>query len=237
MIMLLFCYLNGVIILNGLGRYEKSRIIRVLMITLLRLRKNVICNVQSYRDYRYFSKYLAPNKVKWTPGSGGVARHTSKEKSQKRLLITRDGKFQPLKRKLIDKKHNLDIDIDIIGLSSVWRHGNIRSLGRVAQECLFSKHNKFLQLYYYGEGTPHSLVDAFASNIEIYIDRKSFRNFGMYKYISAEIGSNGLLFINPETDGYKSYQIMTSSKNILPIYIGDIISKLESSRNSRRENY
>ena len=48
-------------------------------------------------------------------------------------------------------------------------------------------YNKFLQLYYYGEGVPHTLVDAFASNIEIYMDRKSFRNFGVYKYVTAEI--------------------------------------------------
>ena len=127
------------------------------------------------------------------PGSGGVVRHISKERSRKRLIITRDSKFEFLKSKIIDKHHNLDIDI--IGLSSAWSKGNIRSLGRVAQEYIFSNHNKFLQLYYYGEGVPHTLVDAFASNIEIYMDRKSFRNFGVYKYVTAEIESNGLLFL------------------------------------------
>ena len=64
-VMLLFCWLSGMIILNGFGRYEKSKFIRFFIILLLRHRKNVICIIQNYRDYRYLSKYLAPNKFKW----------------------------------------------------------------------------------------------------------------------------------------------------------------------------
>lgn len=225
LLMLLLCWLNGMIILNGLGRYEKSKLVRICIINLLKIRKNVTCVAQSYRDYRYFAKYIGRRKVIWIPGSGGIKRITKQGKNKQALLVSRDSKFDFIKNVILGNKFKLDIDI--IGLSKTWSEEGVQSLGRVPQENLFANHNKFLQLYYYGEGTPHTLVDAFSSSMEIYIDKKSFQNFGIYKYANAEPYNANLLILKPHTDGYKAYQNLTSSKNVLPIYIGEILIQLK----------
>lgn len=220
-LMLLFCSLNGMIILNGLGRYERSKFIRSCIIALLKRRKNVRCVAQSYRDYRYFSKHVGYQKVTWIPGSGGTKRITRKGPNKRALLISRDNKFTLLDHVNLNGKYNLDIDI--IGLSQTWRQQHVQSLGRSTQDNLFRNHDKFIQLYYYGEGTPHTLVDAFSSNMQIYIDRKSYRNFGIYKYIKAAPYNANLLILKPNTHSYKTYRNLTSTETVTALYVNEVL--------------
>ena len=224
LLMLLFCWLDGIIILNGLGRYEKSKFVRMCIINLIKIRKSLTFIVQSYRDYRYFSQHIDPNRVMWIPGSGGTKRVSHKGESDRILIVSRDSKFKFIKNYILSNK--IKLNIDIIGLSEIWTKAGVRSLGRTTQKKLFVKHNKFLQIYYYGEGTPHTLVDAFSSEMDIYIDMQSFRNFGIYKYIKPEFHMGDLLILKSQSHGYSTYRNLTASKNVLQMYISAIDRKL-----------
>ena len=143
-------------------------------------------------------------------------------------------KFQLLKKRLLDFE-NLGA-IDIIGLDAKWSVGEVQSLGKVEQDNIFTQHQKFLQLYYYGEGTPHSLVDAFSSNMDIYIDKKSFISFGLYKFFENIKFINGLALITPKHSSYLNFKKIIACENINVQYTG-VIKKCLRRFAKGRDNY
>ena len=59
LVVLMFLWKKKVIIINGLGRYRESKLLRSLIIILVKLQfHNILIFVQNYADYRYFQKYL-----------------------------------------------------------------------------------------------------------------------------------------------------------------------------------
>ena len=210
----------NVIIFNGFGIYESSRFIRGLIIRLIKLRKSTHICIQSYRDFRFLRRFCDENQLDWIIGSGGTMRQTSSFSTEKKLVITRAKKFPLFEKRLLDFK-SLGA-IDIIGLDTKWCSGEVQSLGKVEQDNIFTQHQKFLQLYYYGEGTPHSLVDAFSSNMDIYLDKKSFISFGLYKFFENIKFINGLALITPRHLGYLDFKKIISCENINVQYTGVI---------------
>ncbi len=70
----------------------------------------------------------------------------------------------------VDLHHKSVIDCDQIDYK-----------GYVPQDDLFKCFSTFVQLPGYGEGIPHSLVDAVVSNMQVVISKKQFIEFGLYK--------------------------------------------------------
>jgi hypothetical protein len=217
---LLFTTCPAVIILNGLGRYQKIKIIRALIIALMITKKNKMLCVQNYRDFRYLRRFISSSKISWIPGSGGIKRKISKNKNNY-LMVARESKMKSLNQKL--KKLDIKFEIDIIGLKSKWKKNQINSLGRKKQENIFIDHSQFIQLYLYGEGTPHSLVDALASKMPILMDKISFINFGFYqKYKNYHLKKN-LIFLDPNRNEYQDLINMTKLDVVNEKYIKNII--------------
>ena len=62
-------------ILNGLGRYRRSKLKFIIGI-LLKFRRRETVLVQNYADYRYFKRFFSQS-VQWMPSSGGVYRNVN----------------------------------------------------------------------------------------------------------------------------------------------------------------
>ena len=166
------------IILNGLGRFEKSKIVRSLLLRLINRKQNLRVCVQSYRDYRYFRKLTAA-KIKWVPGSGGQKRATGL--SLDPIFVTRDDKFKYTQKSLLEVSVFLN-NIYVLGLKTKKTDSSkLTNLGIQMQDNLFCASSTFLQLDGYGEGVPHSLVDAICSNMNLIIDKKCWVKFGLNK--------------------------------------------------------
>ena len=58
----------------------------------------------------------------------------------------------------------------------------MRNIGYVDQSKIMSFAKGFLVPYGYGEGIPHSLVDAIISGADIYLTKKNFISYGFYRY-------------------------------------------------------
>lgn len=183
-------------ILNGLGRYRNTRVFRGYLIQLINKKENIEICVQNYLDYRYLRKYVK-RKICWIPGSGGTARETGTNESP--VVITRDAKFQ----KQIHNLRNIETKfkkIHIVGLQKTTLDGeNYVNWGRREQNSIFSEFKLLLQLDGYGEGIPHSLVDAICSNMDIYLTKRSWIQFGFYKLVHGSMNPkcdrNGFLLI------------------------------------------
>lgn len=178
---------KAVIILNGLGRYKKYKSFRILFLVLLKLNKiKKIILVQNYHDYRYLRRFVDGN-FKWIPGSGGTQRQLGAVDEY--VVVTRASKFM-LQIKSLDKFRQCIHDdqiINIVGcdLADLPKAANRTSCqfhGNLPQLKIFKNCRKFIQLSGYGEGVPHSLVDAICSQMHIYIEKRQFLQFGLHKY-------------------------------------------------------
>ena len=68
-----------IVIVNGIGRNWRSIFYRSVLIKVFNFSSpNSHFVFQSYRDYRFFRRYLINKKLTWIPGSGGEIRETSK---------------------------------------------------------------------------------------------------------------------------------------------------------------
>ncbi len=204
---LFFVFCNQFIILNGLGLYERNKFIRMLFIYGFLIKRRVTICCQSYRDYRYFRKY-SKVPIIWVPGSGGVKRKTGYSKNP--LIITRERKLKIMMHEVRNALNYFD-QIDLLGVERPAKgrcSPNLNFLGSRSQSAIFETSKKFLQLDGYGEGTPHSLVDAICSDMDIIINKKCFVKFGLHK-ISAQNKKPNKLYgifysINSNTDTYQN---------------------------------
>lgn len=168
-------------IVNGLGRYRRTKIFRQYLIYSINRKSHILLCVQNYLDYRYLRRYVQ-KEIQWVPGSGGTSRLTGSDDNP--LVITRDSKIQKQMRALDDIKHLFE-KINFVGLiKTKLKNENYVNIGKKKQELIFEESQTFLQLDGYGEGVPHSLVDAICSQMNIYITKASWLQFGFYKMIN-----------------------------------------------------
>ena len=97
------------------------------------------------------------------------------------IVITRDNKLRFVSKKLKQFSKRVN-KVYLIGLSNLYERNSQHSLGIVPQEELFTKSKVFLQLDGYGEGIPHSLVDAICSEMDIIVQKSCWIKYGFYKY-------------------------------------------------------
>lgn len=177
---------KGVIILNGFGRYQYNKRLRTFLITFMRLRKRNLYIVQNFRDYRYLRRYV-DTKIYWVAGSGGSKRpNTNKENI---VCVTRDGKIDLQLASLTSFLNSFEYDITFVGLSpqklssldlDISLKSRLHNLGYVKQDEILLTAKAVLVIDGYGEGVPHYLVDAIASDIPIIISKQSLIKYGLY---------------------------------------------------------
>lgn len=186
---MLFFAKRGMVILNGLGRYKRNYFVRNFVGFLISInRKKIIC-IQNYLDYRYFSRYHAAVNLVWVPGSGGSKRAAAIRDTSSVLVISRDSKILSVTDSIRDFiKLRPDYQLKLIGCSdrlfdlSGLASLGVLSFGYTEQDQLFIEGGIFFQPTGYGEGIPHSLVDAMISDLCIYMSKKLYIEYGFYKF-------------------------------------------------------
>lgn len=178
-----------VLIINGLGRYRGNYKFRASFRHLLDVRHNSMEAIfQNYADYRFYRRFCLKASVHWIPGSGGVARDKGTE-NESYVVVQRDSKIDLVAdslnefRTLVGNKKSSFI---VVGCS---RENNIlntklssfRNVGRYPQGAIFKDGASFVQPEGYGEGVPHSLVDAICSGMQVFIRKHCFLKYGLHK--------------------------------------------------------
>jgi hypothetical protein len=185
-LVLLFRFFPTVVLFNGLGRFRKYRLFRLLLNSLITWNRNNIIIFQNYLDYRFYRRY-SKRAIFWIPGSGGVCRPYRDGNCYG--TVTRADKLQLCRRALssiLSQDFLRDVgSFKIVGVESQndfeIRRSKIAYVGYVPQDDLFKSFSTFVQLPGYGEGIPHSLVDAIVSNMRIVITKKQYIEFGFHK--------------------------------------------------------
>ena len=194
LIALLLVSINRVIILNGLGRYRNIKWLRYYILSCMRLSKrNTKLLVQNYADFRYFRRFSRKGFfVEWVPGSGGQTRLVGRDHCSV-SIITRDKKIALQLKSINDflSKVCKDEKIWIIGtddpsIGSSLVASNITFTGKVPQQNILVYSSKLFVPDGYGEGIPHTLVDAIVSGVSIYVSKRNFIRFGLYLFLEPE---------------------------------------------------
>jgi hypothetical protein len=121
------------------------------------------------------------------PGSGGVKRKLGADESSV-SVITRDEKLPTQIKSIEDLYQNYQFSKSLlfVGINdqSLIKLGviNFHSVGYVNQDEILSFSSNLLVPNGYGEGIPHTLVDAIMSDASIYMSKKNYIQFGFYKY-------------------------------------------------------
>lgn len=187
-VMLFLWHVRGLVILNGMGRLRKKKLARYFIVTLVWVNTRKKIAVQNYADFRYLRRFTRSSLISWVPGSGGTVRNHGIGSAK--VAVQRDAKLFLVSASLINFLRNVPgpHKISVMGctqlsseLSLESNYHDIRCMGRVAQEDIFQHGRIFLQPAGYGEGLPHSLVDAIVSNMEVWIDRRMYLQTGLWK--------------------------------------------------------
>ena len=178
LITIILFYSNVHLILNGLGRYYKSKKLRVIIGFLLSLGNRKIF-IQNYRDYRYFSRYFKINYCEWVLGSGAVFRALGNEAGF--FSISRDSKILLCTEELKNFTEKFNAKVKIVGVSNADINLHVDLMGWVEQDRILTFGDKFVWLGGYGDGFPHSLADALYNQIETYVSKREYIRLGLYR--------------------------------------------------------
>jgi hypothetical protein len=163
---------------------------------LLKIRKKKVSAIfQNYADYRFFRLYTSNQEVHWVPGSGGTFRESSPD-TRKVAIVQRDNKLPTVSRSInsfISTTRTLSefkvspLNFSLIGCSrdisfSLNDIDKFDNVGRRSQSLLFENEGSFLQPEGYGEGVPHTLVDAICSGLNVFIKKRDYIRYGLYKF-------------------------------------------------------
>ena len=182
---------SRIIILNGLGRYRKIRLLRKYILSCMVFSKRgTKLLVQNYADFRYFRRYGKKRFfIEWTPGSGGRRRKVGNDNSSI-SIITRDTKINLQLESINEFLEKVcgDQKIWIIGTNkfsfgSSLKTNKVTFTGKVPQQNILAYSSKLFVPDGYGEGIPHSLVDAIVSGVSIYISKRNYIRFGLYLFL------------------------------------------------------
>jgi hypothetical protein len=175
---------KAIVIINGMGRLRQNKIFRWLIINLIKARgDNIVIFIQNYADFRYFSRF-AKSKVYWCPGSGGVRREVRDR--EKTITISRPGKFELVAESISKFVSRTGFEVDVVGCDDIFIQNvhcskKIKGLGYLDQSEIFMTAKYVFQPSGYGEGIPHSVVDALCSNLTVIMERRQFIQFGLGK--------------------------------------------------------
>jgi hypothetical protein len=189
---------KSLIILNGLGRFRKSRKFRRMMLGLIIARNVNTLAVQNYADFRYFRKHLGGVvKLVWVAGSGGTARDIGLD--SRVVVVCRREKLPLVWPSLCEFAGEFGRDVAIVGCDSLFPFDNldapnVRCIGYVDQSALFRFGQIFFQPDGYGEGVPHSLVDAICSDMKIFLSKKMYLQCGLHK-VGATLHGHGKYYL------------------------------------------
>jgi len=218
--MILF-WKKGTIILNGLGRIRSKFWFRRILLKLFDISKNKQIIIQNYADYRYFSRYV-DKQFYWVPGSGGEERIIGKS-DDNFIVISRNDK---LSKNLLSIESFLNLKPNLYSCTLVGCTKEIISphsekyisTGYLDQKDIFKYSSIFFQPDGYGEGIPHSFVDALVSGMTIFMSKKNYVCFGLYKLkINYEkIANNKWIQLNYDSNHMKTL----SHANISSLYFG-----------------
>ncbi len=196
----LFFWKRGTLIINGLGRNKGKKYFRAFLFFLFNINSNKTIIFQNYFDYRYFSS-LSKRSYFWVPGSGGTKRDVGESSSI--TIVSREDKVEACSASILQIANSLSLNekIFIVGcsdnkVSSIFKHESIIGIGYIDQDDIFKLSSTFYQPSGYGEGIPHTLVDAVCSNMKILICKKDYISYGLYKLgfsFKSKCGDNGLL--------------------------------------------
>jgi hypothetical protein len=177
---LIHFWTKGVVILNGMGRYRYSKILRIILIILFKINFKKIFIIQSYADYRYFNRHLSKN-FHWIPGSGGVCKKIGP--LQDILAVQRDDKLNLTGQNLLELSRHVGRKINIVGCTknTLKNFPGFSFVGRVNPKDIFLSGGTFVQPKGYGEGFPHTLADAIVSDMKIYINSNEYVRYGLHK--------------------------------------------------------
>lgn len=181
-------WLQGVLILNGLGRYRNKRWLRRFLILLFRINLRKRVAIQSYADFRYFQRYAPSCSFIWVPGSGGQIKTLGPQGPI--VTIQRDDKLPMVALSLIELVRSCEQEHPLIVVgcrdSAMVKSqlGDVPhvSLGYLPADEILSGGQTFAQPSGYGEGFPHSLADAIVSGMDIIIAPIEYRRYGLYKF-------------------------------------------------------
>lgn len=181
---LLAFWRRGMVILNGMGRYRGRRAARRLIGWLLLLNRRKAIVIQSRADFRYFRRYAAGANLHWIPGSGGSEKPVAE--GLRPLAVQRPDKIgvvaeslnsyftatgTPPEMVLVGCPNSAEIQAAFPGIT-------LELTGHVPPEDLFLRGGLFLQPTGYGEGVPHTLVDAIVSRMPVAIARIEYLRYG-----------------------------------------------------------
>jgi hypothetical protein len=212
---------RGLIILNGLGRFRLRQSYRTFLIYYFGVfgRKKKFA-IQNYLDYRFFRRY-SDCDVMWTPGSGGVVRTVGT--TDNFVIVTRDEKFPFLESSVLEFYGSKALQsltsrpfFTIVGLKRAEIFPSSlpgTSLGYLDQERILESGRWFLQPSGYGEGIPHTLVDAVVSGMLVILKKDSYLQYGFNKLgISYEsLDTSGWIALSASADA--SLSITAESVN------------------------
>lgn len=178
---------GGMTIINGLGRYRGRRALRRALLLMMRVngRKEIV--FQSYADYRYFRRHGGAARKHWLPGSGGTARATGPE--ERLVTVQRNSKIAMVAESLAELQERLPEGqvLSIVGCTAdsdagpLMGQAGIEFTGMVPQEDIFAAGGTFVQPKGYGEGVPHTLVDALCSGMPVLIADIEFLRYGLHR--------------------------------------------------------
>lgn len=212
-ILISFSGKKQILILNGLGRYERKFSFRYLLVYLFNRKYDLCLIVQNYRDYRYFRRFLN-KEINWIPGSGGVYRQKGFQKDP--IIVSRDRKFYTQYQNLQSLLDNFE-KVIIVGLQKTKiDNPKLINVGRVSQANIFREARSLLQVDGYGEGVPHSLLDAICSDMSVYLSKASWINFGFYRLAQklkpkSNVVNSNLIFLE---SGSHTMSVLKSKLNI-----------------------
>lgn len=230
---------RGIVILNGLGRYQHNKCFICFFKFLVRLNgKRKIYFVQRYRDYRWMRRFHKSSDVVWMLGSGAYELPVISTIAQNSfVVITRPEKLQLMEAQLSIAVKKLGIDIlYIYGISEQYSFGvepdcKIIICDYVSPENFFTKCSRFLQIDGYGEGFPHSLAYALCSKVDIVICRSLYRSLGLSQLpVSVSSDLDEFVFVNGEN---KLNQLM-SNESVYSEIINTAISQVDFHRSTFR---
>jgi hypothetical protein len=194
-VLCLFFYNSPIVlIVNGLGRKRKSKLFRLTLLALLRLRRKTACVIfQNYADYRFYRLQSSAQAIHWVPGSGGTYRKNNKNRHNF-AIVQRDNKLTLVSdsiREFIDVISSSEefkwcsVHFKLVGCSKESDFVNRElprcvNVGRRPQNEIFKDEGSFLQPEGYGEGIPHTLVDAISSDLNVFIKKIDYIRYGLH---------------------------------------------------------
>lgn len=181
---LLAFWTPGMVILNGLGRYRRRPSARWLVGRLLRMNGRKAIVIQSRADYRFFRRHVGGAHLYWVPGSGGSEKTVGN--TDRPLAVQRPDKIGAVAESLqaYFEATGAARDLVLVGcpdtpeMRAAFPGFELELTSTVPAADLFRRGGLFLQPTGYGEGVPHTLVDAIVSRMGVAIANIEYLRYG-----------------------------------------------------------